>query len=662
MSKLIGIDTGGTFTDAVVFSETQGVMAKAKALTTRHDLSIGIGEAIQAVMRAADIPGNEVSVVSLSTTLATNAIVEGLGDTVGLVLIGFAEADLVRAGLGDALRDDRVLFVRGGHNAHGIEVAALDIGAVAEWLEEDATPVGAFAVTGQFSVMNPAHELLVRDYLTQKTGKAVTCSHELSAKLNAPKRALTSLLNARLIGILHHLIDSTELILRAQAVSAPLMVIKGDGSLISAAEARRRPIETILSGPAASIVGASYLTGLQDAVVADIGGTTTDVAVLTGGRPRLDEKGARVGGWSTMVEAVAIHTTGLGGDSEVSQAPDSTGIFLRLGPRRVIPVSLLAWRFPQSVQAALDRQTAMPVLTERSGRFAAAARRASTGPATDPLEMDLLAAIAESPLPLDTLLTSRRHDVAMQRLVNRGAVLISAFTPSDAAHVLGFHQAWDREAAVKTAALFARKRGRLGEHIAADAESMSRAVVEAVISASAAFILDASFAVDGYLDPNLSAHPLAQAGLRRGPALVRVEVGLSEPLIALGAAAPSYYPHVAERLNAQSIIPDDADVANAIGAVVGHVQINAVVTISCPSADRFRVHLESGPQNFVELAEAIACAEESLRREVKCRAAANGVQSIEITLREDRQTVAVGGAELLLGMTVSAAGIGRPAY
>ena len=531
-----------------------------------------------------------------------------------------------------------------------------------DWQEEEATTVSVLAVTGQFSVMNPVHELSVRDLLVRRTGKPVPCSHELSAKLNAPKRALTSLLNARLIGILHHLIDATQIILRAQAISAPVMIVKGDGSLISSAEARHRPIDTILSGPAASIVGASYLTGLRDAVVADIGGTTTDVAILTDGRPRLDERGARVGGWSTMVEAVAMHTAGLGGDSEVSQVADSTSILLRLGPRRAIPVSLLAWRYPETVLAILDRQSATPILTEYTGRFAIASNHARESPTADALEKELLAAIGKAPAPLDGLLISRRHEAALQSLVNRGAALISAFTPTDAAHVLGIHQAWDRDAAAATAALFARKRIRQSMHIATDAESMSLAVIEALVSASAAFILDASFAEDGYQEPNLSAHPLVQAGLQRGSALIRVEVALSVPLIALGAAASAYYGHVAKQLNAAAIIPDHADVANAIGAVVGHVRINAVVTISRPSDDLFRVHLDIGTNDFGRLTEAIACAEDSLRREIRHRGAANGVQKIEITIRKDQQMVAMDGVELLLSMTVSAVGIGRPGY
>src|SRR5690606_22589499 len=115
-----------------------------------------------------------------------------------------------------------------------------------------------------------------------------------------------------------------------------------DGALVSASFARMRPIETILSGPAASLVGARHLTGLDRAVVSDIGGTTTDVAVLEDGRPRIDPEGATVGGYRTMVEAVSMRTFGLGGDSEVALKESALDFPILLGPRPLVPLALAA--------------------------------------------------------------------------------------------------------------------------------------------------------------------------------------------------------------------------------------------------------------------------------------------------------------------------------
>ena len=305
MQLSLGIDTGGTYTDAVLYHDEHGVIAKAKSLTTRHDLAIGIAGAVGSVLSSAAIPASDIALVSLSTTLATNALVEGRGGRVALVFIGFGGNDADRAGLGEAMQGDPLIRLAGGHNPQGDALALLDIETLRREATRVAPTVSGFAVTAQFATRNPEHEIAARDLLRELTGLPVTCGHELSAKLNGPRRALTSVLNARLIGLITGLIAAAEAIMAQHRIDAPLMVVRGDGALMSAAVAKTRPIETILSGPAASLVGAAYLTGVSDAIVADIGGTTTDVALVEGGVPRLDERGATVGGFQTMVEAVS---------------------------------------------------------------------------------------------------------------------------------------------------------------------------------------------------------------------------------------------------------------------------------------------------------------------------------------------------------------------
>ena len=172
-----------------------------------------------------------------------------------------------------------------------------------------------------------------------------------------------------MIGMSAGLIGACEQHLALRSIAAPLMVVRGDGALISAEQARRRPIETILSGPAASVAGASWLTGERDALVSDIGGTTTDICLLRDGKPAIDPLGARVGGLRTMVEAVAMRTTGLGGDSEVHLLPGLDG-GLHLGPRRLMPVSLAASQWPVMVHGALGATLAADVAPDHSGRFA----------------------------------------------------------------------------------------------------------------------------------------------------------------------------------------------------------------------------------------------------------------------------------------------------
>jgi N-methylhydantoinase A/oxoprolinase/acetone carboxylase beta subunit len=279
VTLLLGVDTGGTYTDAVLIRNEAEVVASAKALTTRHDLAVGIGHAVEAVLRQSGAAAGQIGLASLSTTLATNALVEGQGGCAGLVYVGFRQADLQTHGLSEALAGDPALVLAGGHNHAGGEAVRLDETRLRDWLEA-GTGAEAYAVAALFATRNPAHELRAAEVIRAVTGRPVSLSHHLSAKLNGPKRALTALLNARLIGMITRLIDRAETRLRELGIHAPLMVVRGDGALISADQARDRPIETILSGPAASLVGARWLTGADRALVSDIGGTTTDVAVL----------------------------------------------------------------------------------------------------------------------------------------------------------------------------------------------------------------------------------------------------------------------------------------------------------------------------------------------------------------------------------------------
>lgn len=660
---LLGVDTGGTYTDAALIDEARlaegasAVIASAKRLTTRDDLARGIGAAIDAVMQAARIGSERIALVSLSTTLATNALVEGQGGRVGLVMIGFDPMDARRAGVAEALGGDPMLIIAGGHAPTGEEIAPPDLAALATWLARN--PAEGYAVCGYFAVRNPAHELAVRELIRARTGRPVTCSHELSPKVGGPKRALTALLNARLIGLIDRLITSASRILAERGIAAPLMVVRGDGALVSADFARLRPIETILSGPAASLVGASWLTGRTDAMVSDIGGTTTDIAVLTGGRPRLDPDGAKVGGWRTMVEAVAMTTHGLGGDSEVHLAPAGLETRLLLGPRRLIPVALLAAQRPAVVHDALDRDLAAEHVTDLGGRFLFAPDPDhATG--LDAHEARIVAALAEGPRPAAEVLRTRLLRTALKRLVARGIVMVSGLTPSDAAHVLGLHAAWDASAALKAARLFARQRGNDGRPVAPDAETLAARIRAALIRRSAEVVLDAAFAEDGFDRPEPSQGFLAQAALDRHAGLVRPRLALAVPLIGLGASAPVYYPAVAALLDTESVIPEHAGVANAIGAVVGQVRITRSAAITSPAEGQFRAHLPEGVRDFPTFAEARAAAEVALSALARAAAAEAGAREVHLALDIEVRDAEVEGKRLLVEATVTATATGRP--
>jgi N-methylhydantoinase A/oxoprolinase/acetone carboxylase beta subunit len=657
---LLGIDTGGTFTDAVLYHEpTTTVVAKAKTPTTHDDLSVGVCGAIDAAVAAANVAAADIELVSLSTTLATNALVEGKGRAVCSVLIGFDDAMIERAGLREALAGDPSIVMEGGHDSHGGQRAPLDLERLAEQVALVDSKVDAFAVTSQFSVRNPAHEVAARTLIQRVTGKPVSCSHELSAKLNGPKRAVTAVLNARLISIIDELVATTEAALRDRGMTAPLMVVRGDGSLVSAAFVRERPIETILSGPAASLVGAGHLTNATDAIISDIGGTTTDIAVLRNGIPAVDDMGATVGGHQTMVAAVQMHTHGLGGDSHVRHDPRAAGAVLLIGPRRVIPLSVLALTHRDTVVDMLQTQLRFEVPQELHGVVVVPSSRAPREGSLSQAETDLLHAIGTQPVAAAGIASSALKQRLLDRLVSRGAVRLSAFTPTDACHVLGLQHTFDVEAAELAADLFRKQVDRLAKPLAADARGIAQLTVDTLVRRSAEAVLASAFITDG-VPADVVQSAVVQRALDRRFSVVEMPLGLSVPLVGLGASAATYYPPVGDLLRSDVVVPEHADVANAVGAVVGRIRIQHVATISSPQLGQFVVHAGGAPATVTDIEAARAWATDALSSSLAVAMTAAGAASFDVEWKWTQRTAEIAGTEMLIEASLTAVGTGRP--
>jgi N-methylhydantoinase A/oxoprolinase/acetone carboxylase beta subunit len=658
---LLGFDTGGTYTDAVLFDPATGrVAAAAKALTTKHDLAIGLRGAMEAVLRQVS---DDIALVSLSTTLATNAIVEGQGSPICLLLLGYEPSALDRADLRRALGHDPVCFIAGGHSATGDEQAPLDVASLEAAIERHGPSVAAFAVSGFFSVRNPAHEIAARDLIRRLTDHPVTCGHELTSRLDAPRRALTAALNARLIPQLQQLIRAVEELLRDKGIGAPLMVVKGDGSLVSAAFALTRPVETILSGPAASVVGAKHLAGEDDCLVADMGGTTTDIALLTGGLPVLDREGATVAGWRTMVEAVAVHTYGLGGDSEVHR--DSDG--MTVGPRRLVPLCLLCHQHPNMLEV-LRGQLQAERLEPGAGRFALRNRALDTAAAgLSQSQARVWAALADGPVPMTQLAGGYAATKAVERLVDRGLVVLSGLTPSDAVHILGLHREWSCEAARLGAAIWMREDEAAARQADESVEALAQRIVEAVILQTGRAVVDAGLAAED--GSELAAGgPLGRRLVDRavGPAagagsLLTVSMKLGRRLVAIGAPVGSYYPEVARRLGTRLAIPEHAGVCNAVGAVAGGILQSVTALITAPSEGVFRVHLPTSNADFVDLDRAAAHAGAAATVLATERARAAGAGEVELRhRRSDKVHRDATGLQIFIESRIDVTAFGRP--
>ena len=660
MTVALGIDTGGTYTDAVlVDQESDALLAGAKALTTYYDLSVGIGRAVAAAFEGQSVSPADVNLVALSTTLATNAIVEGRGAPVCLLLIGYDQALIRQYGFERDLVTEDVVYLRGGHDVLGDELEPLDEAAARAAILARRDRVEAFTVSGYFGVRNPEHEMRVRALIEELTDLPVTCGHELTTRLNAVRRATTATLNAQLIPLLQELIATVRDTLNTFGITAPLMVVRGDGSLARAEWAMQRPIETVLSGPAASVVGASHLAGHRDVWVVDVGGTTTDIATLRDGRPRINPEGVQVGEWRAMIEAVDVHTVGLGGDSEVGLGAEGQ---LTIGPQRVVPLCLLASDHPEVVDE-LRRQSTHDERDGLTGQFVLHQRQVTF--ALSERDKAFLDHLATGPQSLVSLVEKLRYGRLVVRQVRdlekRRVVMRSGFTPTDALHVLGRFERWDTRASQLAAELLATQ-------VQLSVREFCEQVVFGV-SDRAATELVSKVLADEIVLPDWTRERVAAGFLARGLGNVAgsdlaCRLTLRQPVVAVGAPVGVYMPRVAEQLHTELVIPPHADVANALGAVAGGVVQQLRALIRPLEADQcFRLHLPDGVRDFATVEEAVAHAKLVMPAQLEQLARKVGAEQVEVKMvRLDREVpVAEAWGQLIyLDTELMFTAVGRP--
>ena len=660
MPRQLGIDTGGTYTDAVILDGAK-VAAKQKCLTTGFDLSVGIGNALAAL--PPQLLG-AVELAALSTTLSTNSVVEGRGAPVAIFLPGYNVDQIDKSGLREILPAEFLIAMPGGHDALGEEVTPPDLEFAKQKIAEHNEKVSAFAVSAMFATRNSAHENMLRKLIVDISGKPVACGHELATALGAPRRVLTAALNARMIPYIKSLIEAVEKMLQQHGVRAPLMIVKGDGSLVNAKTALLQPLATVLSGPAASVIGACALSKRRDAVVVDIGGTTTDIAIVRDNRPELCEDGARIGDWQPMIEAIRVFSTGLGGDSEVCYRGE-----VALSNRRVVPVSLLAHQHPQVLQKLENQLRASP--SPRNNRFAL---RLQNNDALlqqlNSVEREAWEMLGRAPLELESLIEKNRPLLrALAKMERMGLVIYSGFTPSDATHVLGLSSHWNARAAKLGAQIWARQMRHIygcGNWKSEDAETPCREVFALVARKIARKIIEAALNRHGKLN-DATARKLTQLladitlGTDRLHPLFQLNFDADFPLVAVGGPARDYFPEVAKLLRMELSLPPHFDVANAAGAALGAVVQTARVTVTQPQFGVFYLFHREQPVVFENLAQAIAQAEDIARREAAVRAQSAGATAVETRIHRDKNHVRhdIDG-ELFVSETVVATATGRP--
>jgi len=336
-SLRIGIDVGGTNTDAAAVDQSGAVVSWHKAVTT-PDVFDGIRESLTAVLH--DVDRTLIRQVMLGTTHPLNAVIRRRGlAKVGVLRIA-APATLSISPLASWPKDlakivgGHVEIIQGGHEYEGTEIMPLDEDAVRAFALSCENHVDAIAITGVTSPANPDHELRARVIVAETLGDScpITLGHEVGG-LGLLERENSAVLNGALTFVGRDIVRGLQQALSSHELDPDIYITQNDGTLLAAAEAARRPIMTIGSGPTNSMRGAAYLSGLADAIVMDVGGTSTDVGLLVDGFPRESSLAVEIGGVRTNYRMPDLISVGLGGGSILhtdgsggpAAGPDSVG-------------------------------------------------------------------------------------------------------------------------------------------------------------------------------------------------------------------------------------------------------------------------------------------------------------------------------------------------
>ena len=333
----IGIDVGGTNTDAVMINSDKSIVAKTKQLTTR-DIATGVSNALASVIAQANPDVSLISHVMLGTTHCTNALIERKGlNKVAHFRIGAPSAKAI-APLPDWPSElvlnvaEHLYHVNGGFEFDGRPIAPFDEQEVTGILESLENKVSAIAVSGVFSKIDPSQELRVKELAAHVLGDKipVSMSHQVGG-LGLLERENATVINAALTGIATQMVDGFREAVFDAGINARLYISQNDGSLMSLEQARNFPVLTISSGPTNSLRGASALSDVDNAIVIDVGGTTSDAGVLVKGFPRESNKHSDIGGVRTNFRMPDIVSIGIGGGTIVDRAEER----LKVGPASV---------------------------------------------------------------------------------------------------------------------------------------------------------------------------------------------------------------------------------------------------------------------------------------------------------------------------------------
>lgn len=338
----IGIDMGGTNIDGVIISKGK-IIKKIKNIVNREDIFNSILFTIKELVK--DIDKSKIKRINLSTTISTNAIVENKISDVAMIL---------ETGPGinydfNEISDD-IFYIKGYIDHRGKIVKNIDIDEIENIkIKLKEKNIDSLAIVTKFSTRNPSFENKLNDYFKNDFNN-ITLGHSISGKLNFPRRVNTTYLNTAVYKTYENFVKNIKKALEKENINGDIFVLKADGGTMYLEDSKNKPVETILSGPAASFMGINALfKNEEDSVLLDIGGTTTDIFFLVDGIPVFEPMGIEIDGYKTLVRAIYSNSIGVGGDSVVEILNGK----IKIGPERKDKPMALGGKYPTPTDAMI---------------------------------------------------------------------------------------------------------------------------------------------------------------------------------------------------------------------------------------------------------------------------------------------------------------------
>lgn len=527
----IGIDTGGTFTDCVLMDlDTKKIIKSSKTSTTHHNLEKGIENGLENLFSGLEIDKSEVAVAAVSSTLATNAVVENKGGEVALFIIGTEKHIELPVG--------GFKFIKGGHDIHGNEMEKLAIESIVDGALFFSGKADSFAIISTMSFVNPDHELVAKKAVEMIAKKPVYISSKVSSHPGMEERAATTVLNARLMPVMEEFIKGLETSLGKRIDPLKIKIIDGECHSSGLGETMEKSVKTFGSGPAST--ACFGCENMEKGLVVDIGGTTTDILLIENNKPVLTEN-SRIGKFDTHVKSVKMSTMGLGGDSRLWFDYKNQ---LKIGPERVEPLSMHEnipspekWLELPSNEVLYFLQTdEFDIYTEFKDFF------------TDKkyLTMDEIFEKAGA---------GEKTREIVSILVNKGLLGAAGLTPTDILSVLGEIEVPNKGAANEAVGIFAEYLGITG------ADFCKKIIND--------FQKTLSNTIMSFLIAHSSGKDESEIfQFWKNNEYFKIDFKSSIPIVGAGAAAKYFLPGVVEKISGELILPDNHEVGNAIGALL----------------------------------------------------------------------------------------------